>query len=106
MNGFSCEPVRHFYPERRGRILVVGFLVEETQCRFNKCIETFLCRKIAGIARHSSPIQCSYIRCGVAWLTLHECQGTTGIILYLFEFVRIFRPRHHVEMCPNRRKSM
>src|SRR5690606_18508267 len=81
MDRLSGQAVSHFDTERRGRIVVVGFFREEAQSRLNECVKTFLARKIACIARHSSPKQSGYVRSVVARLTLHQCQCTTAIVL-------------------------
>ena len=104
MERFTAHTVAHLDTERRKRTFVVSFPGEETQGGFDECIETFLRRKITRIARHGSPIKRSRIRCIMARLALHKSQLRTHIISDVFQFLRIFRPCHYIEMRPDRSK--
>jgi len=74
MQGFTADTVAHLDTERAWRILIIGFLREETECRFDKGVERFFRREIPRVAGHSRPIKGCRIHRVVAWAALHECK--------------------------------
>lgn len=104
MERLTAYTVAHLDTEGRKRTLVVGFLCEETQGGFDERIETFLRRKITCVARHRRPIERSRIGRIVSRLALHKGKLATHIVTDVFQFFRIFRPCHYVEMRPDRGK--
>ncbi|MNL32203.1 hypothetical protein D3C87_1540380 [compost metagenome] len=99
MDRFSRQPVCHLDAEWRWGIMVIGFLGEETQCRFNKGVKAFLAWKISCIAGHTRPVQRRRISSIVPWLAFHKGQCATAVVFQLFKFRRVIRPCHDIEVC-------
>ena len=105
MQGFTCNPVHHFYSERRRRIPVIRFFHEKAQGLFQVGIETFLCREVAFIAGNTRPEQRRNIDRVMPRLTLHRRKLRPDIRLNAFQLLRIVRPRQDITMTPHGRKT-
>ena len=98
MNGLSTDTVSHANTERAGWTLVVRFSDKEAKRRFQKGVETFFCRKVSGIARHSRPIKRRCIYGVMPWFALHERQLTAHIITDSPQFLLTLCPCHNIAM--------
>ena len=102
MQRLSRQPVHHLDTEGRRRVPVVRFLGEEADRLLDERVETFLCRKIGGIAGNGSPEKRRRIDGVVAGLALHLCQLTSYLVPNPFQFLTVITPRHHVAMAAYR----
>ena len=94
------KTVNHLYAEWRQGGTVVSFRREETGRRFKECVKTFLGRKISLIARYRRPVECRAVYGVVPWHTPHYRKLAPDIVPDPAQFIGIFAPCYHIEMCP------
>ena len=92
MDRLSGQTVHHADAERRKRILVGRFPDEQAQGLLDEGVETFLRRKITGIAGNGRPEECRYIDGIVTGLGLHQGNLAAHIILDTLQFLAVIAP--------------
>lgn len=105
MDRFPRQPIDHLDSERAGRIPVIGFPGKKTQGLFGERVKTFLARTVPGIAGYGTSKQGRNIDRIMTRFALHERKLTAYVIFDLSQLTGVVRPRHHVEMTPNRSKT-
>ena len=106
MQRFSRETIHHLDTERRKRRAVVGLLGKETDRLLDERVVTLLRREIGLVARHGRPEERRAVHRVVARGTLHRRELAAHIVLDMFQFLPVVRPRHDVEVGADGREAI